>query len=150
MEQAFDIPSSDSWNLGWWDVGDVQRAARLVSLPHLKAHKHEQMILGEPLTRMFAAGLIGCRPQLVKGRPVSWMVQITPFGQAVREYLQRQDRVYIGSYVVSNKPISKKYSWTEHPSRESAARDAHSSREARRMGRHTRRLYIVNLYRKVA
>lgn len=47
---------------------------------------------------------------------------------------------------VSTKPISGKYSWTVHNTKEKADREIRSSIYAREQGRHTRLLYQVNVY----
>jgi hypothetical protein len=58
-------------------------------------------------------------------------------------------REYAYSANVAVKPISGKYSWTVHPTRERAIAEARSSQAARAVGRHTRGLYRVNVYFKV-
>ncbi len=60
----------------------------------------------------------------------------------------RRDLIYVGSANFQVKPINKKYSWTEHFRYESAVAETQSSVRSREQGRHTRRLYRVNVYLK--
>lgn len=70
-----------------WDVEDLKRASKMVTPSLFKAHRHEQPLLGLPLTKMSAAGLIKAEPCLTEGYPHSWIISLTPFGQAVRDQM---------------------------------------------------------------
>lgn len=52
----------------------------------------------------------------------------------------------LGCMNMQVKPISGKYSWTEHETKEKSDREFRSGIYARNEGRHTRRYYRINIY----
>jgi hypothetical protein len=70
----------------WWTKDDLRRARTMVAPALFEAHRHSNPILGAPLTMMMSGGLIKAKPQIGRdGKPISWMISLTEFGQAVRE-----------------------------------------------------------------